>query len=265
VADAGGKVEAISLRVVGGLVGLLALAAVAVALAAPGQIDPGFRGDGKVRTDLGGEDWGGWVASVRGGSLVVAGGSDGNVAVTRYDASGRLDPGFGGDGKVVTDLGDIDSAWALAVQPDGKVVVAGQSGSDVALVRYLVDGTLDRTFGADGVAVTDFGGRERSIALLRSRDGRLVVVAAAPDRLLLARYLRDGRLDSSFGRRGFVFKHTPGLEWRSFKYCEPSRGRAESESASRGEAASDPMTALAPCRRRGIEWASCGCCSASSE
>jgi uncharacterized delta-60 repeat protein len=198
-----------------GVVGAFGLAALSAALAAPGQLDGRFGAGGKARTDVGGADWAEAVAIAPGGDVVVAGGSGSDVAVTRYDAAGRLDPTFGGRGTVVTDLGGGDDvAAALVVQPDRRIVVAGYRGPDLAVARYLVDGRLDSSFGRGGVVVTDLGARERAIGLLLRPGGRLVVVGLTPDALVLARYLRDGRLDPAFGRGGTVVTRTPGLDWR---------------------------------------------------
>jgi len=75
---------------------------------------------------------------------------------------GNLDPTFDTDGKVTTDFGSSnDFAEAIAVQPDGKIVVAGYafvgSANDFALVRYNTDGSLDTTFDTDGKVTTAFG------------------------------------------------------------------------------------------------------------
>jgi uncharacterized delta-60 repeat protein len=199
-----------------GVAGALGLAAMSAALAAPGRLDSGFGTGGKVRTDVGGADWAEAIAIAPGGRVVVAGGSGSDVALARYDAAGRLDPAFGNRGTVVTDLGgDEDVAAAIVVQRDGRIVVAGHRGPDLALARYAVDGRLDPSFGRDGVVVTDLGSRERAIALLLRADGRLVVVGTRPDGIVLARYLRNGRLDSGFGRGGTVVTRTPGVEWVS--------------------------------------------------
>jgi uncharacterized delta-60 repeat protein len=200
---------------IAGVVGAFGLAALSAALAAPGQLDSGFGTGGTVITNVGGADWAAAVAVAPNGRVVVAGGSGGDVALARYDAAGRLDAHFGGGrGIVITDLGGDDAADALVVQPDGKIVIAGQRSGDLALARYSADGTLDPSFDGDGIVVTDLGGRERAFGLLRRPDGRLVVVGATSDRLMLARYLRDGRLDPGFGRRGTVITRTPGLDWR---------------------------------------------------
>ena len=149
-------------------------------MAVPGQLDRGFGIDGKVQTDLGGDDRAGSVAIAPTGAIVVAEASGGNFALVRYDRAGQLDPSFGRNGTVVTDLGsDDDAAGALVLEPDGRIVVAGNRGSDLTIVRYRRDGALDRTFGRDGVLVTDLGGEERAVA---------------------ARFLPDGRLDRTFAR-----------------------------------------------------------------
>jgi uncharacterized delta-60 repeat protein len=197
-----------------GVVGAFGLAALSAALAAPGQLDSSFGSGGKVLTDVGGADWAGAVAVARSGGVVVTGASGDDVAIARYDAGGRLDPGFGRRGTVVSDLGGVDAGSALVVQPDGKIVVAGQRGGDLALARYSADGKLDPSLGGDGVVVTDLGFQERAVAVLPRSGGRLLVVGAASDRLVLARYLGDGRLDSGFGRRGTVVTPTPGFDWR---------------------------------------------------
>jgi uncharacterized delta-60 repeat protein len=206
------------------LAGVLAacgLAVLSAARATPGQLDAAFGSGGKVRTDIGGADWADTVATAPNGDVLVAGATgrdtyaERDVLVVRYDAEGRPDPSFGDHGIVVTDLGSDDLAGALVAQQDGKIVIAGKRGPDLALVRYSVDGTLDPTFDHDGVVVTDFGTEERALALMPRPSGRLVVVGWRPDGLVLARYLRDGRLDTAFGRAGTVVRRTPGIDWRS--------------------------------------------------
>jgi uncharacterized delta-60 repeat protein len=196
-----------------GVMGVFGLAALTAALAAPGQLDSGFGAGGKARTDLGGADAASAVAIAPTGAVVVAGVSDADIALARYDSAGRLDPSFGERGKVVTDLGGEDAAGALAVQRDGRIVVGGRRGSDLALARFSVDGRLDPNFDGDGIVVTDLGAEDRAVALLPRSDGRLVVVGGTANGLVVARYLHDGRLDRGFGRGGTVITRTPGVEW----------------------------------------------------
>jgi uncharacterized delta-60 repeat protein len=191
------------------------LSALSGAVAAPGQLDGGFANAGKALTDLGGLDFASSVAIGPRSTVVVAGGNGGDVAVVRYDVSGRLDQSFGGRGTVLTDLGGLDAAARVVVQRDGKIVVAGERDGRIFLARYLVNGTLDPSFGREGTVVADSGGQDRAVGLLVRSDGRVVVVAGKPDGLMLARYLRDGRVDASFGRGGSVSRATPGIEWRS--------------------------------------------------
>src|SRR5262245_52076160 len=77
--------------------------------------------------------------------------------------SGALDATFGTGGKVTTEFRVVgDFASAVAIQPDGKTVAAGQTatngGSDFALARYNANGMLDASFGSGGKVTTDFAG-----------------------------------------------------------------------------------------------------------
>jgi len=132
---------------------------------------------------------------------------------------GELDPSFGIGGQVATDFGrSAENANAVAVQADGKLVVAGSTlpkndldGQDFALARYNSNGSLDRTFGARGKAKTDFPGLEAVISAIAIQpDGKIVVAGGAFPLLVflgdltVARYNSNGSLDSSFGRGGIV-------------------------------------------------------------
>jgi uncharacterized delta-60 repeat protein len=101
------------------------------------------------------------------------------------DAPGDLDPSFGVGGKVTTDVGGLDLALALVLQPDGKLVAAGLSEDPstfenrAVLVRYLSDGRLDPAFGTEGKVTTDFGGDvDGAFALVLQPDGKLVAAGA---------------------------------------------------------------------------------------
>jgi uncharacterized delta-60 repeat protein len=137
------------------------------------------------------------------------------VAVPAQARAGDLDPSFGSGGKVVTDIaGQLDEAFAVAVQADGKIVAAGRADesdvsalSDFALARYLRDGTLDPGFGVGGKVKMDFtgaGGDDRVNALAVQADGKLVAAGHALDDWALARFRQDGTLDPSFGAGGKV-------------------------------------------------------------
>ena len=127
------------------------------------------------------------------------------------DTPGALDPSFGGDpapGLVVTDVGGLDSARAIIRQPDGKLVAAGSNGSDFVLVRYNTDGSLDSSFGDQGIVTTDINSNTNEAnALIIQPDGKLVAAGYAfsgGQKFALARYNPDGTLDDSFGDEGIV-------------------------------------------------------------
>lgn len=179
-----------------------------------------FTTNGKVTTEAGGVlDEIEAMQFQPDGKFVVAGTGGGlNFSVARYNADGSLDNTFGGDGKVVTPIGTgMDSrAYDVAIQPDGKIVVAGvvyNAGGfnlDIALVRYKPDGSLDSSFDGDGILVTDFSnGQEDQVQSVAIQvDGRIVVAGWSNNGndvdFILARYLPDGSLDPSFDGDGKV-------------------------------------------------------------
>jgi uncharacterized delta-60 repeat protein len=200
---------------VGVLAVSLALAGAHPALAAAGDLDPSFDGDGKVTTSMGADAAGASVAIQADDRIVVAGqatvGGRSRFALTRYVTIGTLDPTFGGDGKVSTVVGTNASAEAVAIQSDGKIVAAG--GADphgFALVRYGSDGTLDDTFGGDGKVTTVIGDADaaHANAVVLQSDGKIVAAGqtqvGGEDRFALARYNTDGTLDDTFGEDGRV-------------------------------------------------------------
>ena len=145
------------------------------------------------------------------------------MALARYLADGTLDPSFGVGGLVTAAFDADSSAEALAVQPDGAIVVVGridgERSTDFAVVRFTANGTLDQRFGAGGLVTSDLGGEESASAVTLLPDGRAVVagrtmsggsaradiVQSGPDprtRMAVARYLPDGAPDPAFGTRG---------------------------------------------------------------
>ncbi|WP_161624873.1 hypothetical protein [Streptomyces spectabilis] len=162
-----------------------------------GTLDTSFSGDGKVTTDFNGlSDLAFGFTRAPGGDYVLAGAVDApepfgvagpiKVGVVRYDSDGSLDTGFSGDGKVTTDVNTLraDEARDVAVDSDGKIVIAGLAGEsvvfpvdpvdgDALVIRYNSDGTLDTGFSGDGIATLDYSGGAdvaRGIALTGSDD-----------------------------------------------------------------------------------------------
>lgn len=173
-----------------------------------GSLDGSFNDDGRVITDFGTDrDHARAVAIASDGAIVAAGTNAIDFQLARYLPSGALDPAFGTDGKVTTDLGGGDFVEDLAIQPDGAIVAVGGSGV-FALARYLPDGTLDTSFSDDGRVTTDFaGGGSAANAVALQLDGKLVVAGRGLCNPLcgdfaLARYSPDGSLDASFDGDG---------------------------------------------------------------
>jgi uncharacterized delta-60 repeat protein len=185
-----------------------------------GSLDASFAGDGTVTTDFGGMDGLGGMALQPDGRIVVAGWRDDDFALARYHADGSLDTSFSADGILITDVGGIDQADAVAIQPDGKIVAAGGSMADFAVVRYEADGALDPAFAGDGTQHTDFGGGASAHALAIGADGRIVAggsTGAGSDwsDVALARYRADGSLDPSFGTGG---RQTTDIDFEDSAY-----------------------------------------------
>jgi len=180
---------------------------------ADGTLDSAFSGDGKLVTDFtAGADFAFDVAAQADGKIVAvgaaAGGSRGRFALARYNDDGTLDPGFGGDGRVTTNVTAAhDAITGITIQPDGKIVVAGAANDDTffAVARYNTDGTLDATFAGDGTMFTNFTpGHDFAWDVALQPDGKIAVAGRASGRFGLARYQSDGSLDTSFGGDGRI-------------------------------------------------------------
>jgi uncharacterized delta-60 repeat protein len=133
-------------------------------------------------------------------------------------APGQLDPGFAAGGKLSTDFGSFaqsyEQANALAIEPDGRIVLAGVAttftGGGFALTRYNVNGSLDSSFGTGGKVITEFGiDARQALGVALQPDRKIVVIGFVNNGgtnfdFALARYNTDGSLDASFGSGGKV-------------------------------------------------------------
>lgn len=207
-----------------------------------GSPDASFGTNGLVTTDLGGKafDRGQSVAVQSDGKIILAGlavntggistPASGRFALVRYNVNGSLDSSFG-DGGEETVLGSLTThgVGAIAIQPDGKIVYAGdyKHGGDFDFITFRLqsNGLLDGSFGdargsgSAGYVVTGMGGDDEASALLIQPDGKIVVAGTRfifddefnLDQFALARYTPAGKLDKNgFGDGGKVITRMAG-------------------------------------------------------
>lgn len=158
-------------------------------------------------------DRGNAIAALENGRLLVAGSTAGDFLLTKVDATGLPDADFGNSGSAIVDfVGLEDAANAIAIQADGKILVAGTCATtragindhEFAVARFDPDGTLDTSFSEGGKLRTAFayGASASDIAL--QADGKIVVTGTAENGIRVVRYEADGSLDSEFGAGGKV-------------------------------------------------------------
>lgn len=182
-----------------------------------GSLDLSLRGTGFFTTSVSDWDDRGRAVAIQpqDGKIVVAGeasrsnSSDTEIAVVRYNNDGNLDLSFSDDGMVTTPVGNTSTASSVALQSDGKIVVAGwyNWNSYFVVARYTVSGTLDTEFSDTGLATGEIQGRAYAVAL--QSDGKIIVAGTSEhgnipteSDFVVARYLTNGDLDPDFGTAG---------------------------------------------------------------
>jgi uncharacterized delta-60 repeat protein len=184
-----------------------------------GSLDTSFGNNGKVTTDfimpgdITSSDIGNSVIQQSDGKFLVGGEQIPNIRritpiLARYNNDGSLDTSFGENGKVSTRVLGVDSIQSILQQSDGKILATGSVGStfmafpfrsEVGLLRYNSDGSLDTSFGSNGIVTTNINNSNRGKAVIEQNDGKILV---ASDNNVLIRYNNDGSLDTSFGSNG---------------------------------------------------------------
>jgi uncharacterized delta-60 repeat protein len=189
--------------------------------AADGELDRRFGNDGRVVTGFSNpsNDGANDIAIQADGRIVAVGVTSpprgaGDFGIARYNANGTLDTTFGNGGLVITDfskgIASDEVANAVAIQRDGKIVVAGTRRefnfvTTVAIARYDTNGAPDPTFGAGGRIVIPFGTlRSAANDVAIADDGKIVVVGNADNAWAIARFNADGSPDASFEGDGLV-------------------------------------------------------------
>lgn len=196
---------------------LTALLCAGRAVGAPqGELDVTFGENGRMIIQVADSKFGSAISrQPADGKLLLPGyysGSNGGLdfAVLRLNSDGSADDSFGSHGIAIMDFGNFDAvATELAVQADGGIIVAGSARSgpgqlDFALARLNADGTLDSTFGGDGLVTLDLGGVAESISgIVLLQSGEIVTVgmtdANGDQDAAFLRFGSNGALDSSFG------------------------------------------------------------------
>ncbi len=187
------------------------------------NLDSSFGAGGKVTTPIGaGNEQAIGVAIQPDGKIVAVGftftGARKEFAVVRYNTNGSLDTSFNGTGIVTTNINNVgDDARAVAIQSDGKIVVAGwadvvlNAQSRFAVVRYDAAGGLDTSFNGTGIVTTTFGNDAQGHDVAIQSDGKIVVVGDVDMGacctnwdIALVRYDTNGTLDGTFGAGGIV-------------------------------------------------------------
>ncbi len=199
-------------------------AAVAVHVSAqtPGSLDTSFGGSGFVTTPVSagaGDDRARSMVLQPDGKIVVGGGCENDFCMVRYLPNGSLDSTFGTGGKVIQSLLGRDTAYAIALQPDDKLVMVGACrlpaslDGEMCAARFTTAGALDTTFGAGvgwvTVNVTGVGDSARAVAL--QSDGRIVMAGVCGGfgsstglDFCLARLNASGLIDTTFGTAGKI-------------------------------------------------------------
>lgn len=184
-----------------------------------GSPDTTFGSGGKFIGEVGKMIWFSSIVPMPNGKILVGGiayNNSDDFGLARFNSDGTVDTTFGSDGTVLTDLGSADLGAVLLVQPDGKLLLAGEGGrpnqqaSSFSVVRYDAAGNLDRSFGNSGIAMVSFSnGFDEVAAAALQPDGKIVLAGledfnAEDHSFALARLNADGSPDASFGSRGKV-------------------------------------------------------------
>ena len=183
----------------GWLVAAVAVATVGMggpAHAADGDPDPTFGGgDGEVVSSVPLSNFSGGIALQADGKIVAVGSSNGRFLVHRYTTSGALDSSFDADGQS-SPLVATGEAYDVVIQPDGKIVVVGDSSGRIGLLRLNANGSPDSGFGSGGFART-LDGEGLSVAL---QGVQILVGAGSPGGdFRVARFNTNGSPDLTFG------------------------------------------------------------------
>jgi uncharacterized delta-60 repeat protein len=193
-----------------------------------GSLNPAFGTNGAVNSTLGSFETG--LATQADGQIVAVGTDGVSIQVVRFNPDGSPDQTFGSGGAVSTLIGSTDNFESVAIRPDGKIDVAAvetdsvTSASNILLVQYNPDGSLDQSFGSGGSVLTSLPNGQNftvggvmsdliHVGLAIGPDSQIIVTGGASGGtgaagLVVAEYDRSGNLVTSFGSGGLVITPT---------------------------------------------------------
>lgn len=190
------------------------------ALAQPGTLDQSFGNGGNVITDFADTTNEPYAIAIQSdGKFIVGGYSINNfhldIALVRYNSEGSTDNTFGNSGKITTDIMNNDNwATSILILQDQKILVSGVANNgnniDIVLVKYKPNGSIDSTFGTNGITVTDIDGKnDYSGPIKLLNDNKFLMagttIVNGKPQLVLIKYDLNGLIDNSFGANGKVF------------------------------------------------------------
>ena len=181
-----------------------------------GSLDTTFDSDGKKVISMGGDQELAYSVAVQADAkIVISGvsnnGSDNDFTTARLNPNGSFDETFGTNGVVRTQFGNSnEAAFEIKIQNDNKIVVAGSAfngtDSDIALARFNENGTLDASFGVNGLVTATYSptSNESANSLAIQTDGKIVVSCRNGSNAGVVRFNSNGSLDNSFGNNGMT-------------------------------------------------------------
>jgi len=183
----------------------------------PGSVDSSFAGVGYLSTTVGAPgsvNLGRALVLQPDGRIVVGGSCDGDFCLVRYLTDGTLDTSFGTGGKVIQSLVGTDNAYAMALQQDGKFVMAGNCinglSSFICAARFTTAGALDTSFGAAGtgwLTINPGSLSSRATAIALQPDGKILLAGgctypSTSEDFCVVRLNSNGTLDTTFNSTG---------------------------------------------------------------
>lgn len=183
-----------------------------------GSFDTSFGENGKVKTTLPGAYATLFCLALQSNNKIIAAGiSNGKFALVRYLPDGKIDSTFGVNGTVLNNFETHDlSNCSMVLQKDGKILVAGTNYEDIIVGRFFENGSVDSSFGENGVIISNIGTGYPYPAIVRMTSDEHILVAATHDsldnfKIILSRYDLDGQPDLSFGNNGMSGLDSVGL------------------------------------------------------